>query len=65
MKPETVDAIHADAQGARVADDGNQRAARRIYGLLPSGQFKPTAEYPVLGSIRGCGDRASPRSAAR
>ena len=52
MKPETVDAIHATTLKARellMTEISEQLEG--IYGLLPSGQFKPTAEYPVLGSI--------------
>ena len=52
MKPETADAIHATTLKARellMTEISEQLEG--IYGLLPSGQFKPAAEYPVLGSI--------------
>lgn len=49
MKPEIVDAIHEMTLKARellLAEISEQLEG--IYGLLPSGEFKPAAQYPVL-----------------
>src|SRR5438876_9394049 len=52
MKPETVDAIHdMTLQARELLMTEISEQLEGLYGLLPSGQFKPTAEYPVLGSI--------------
>ena len=52
MKPETVDAIHdATLKARELVTTEISEQLEGIYGLLPSGQFKPVAEYPTLGSI--------------
>jgi hypothetical protein len=52
MTPETIDAIHETTLTARellLTEISAQLEG--IYGLLPDGQFKPIAEYPMLASI--------------
>lgn len=52
MKPETADALHDTTLAARellITEISEQLEG--IYGLLPSGQFKPATEYPVLARI--------------
>ncbi|HXH08859.1 MAG TPA: SAM-dependent methyltransferase, partial [Alphaproteobacteria bacterium] len=52
MKPETVDAIHdATLKARQWLTTEISEQLEGIYGLLPSGQFKPVAEYPALSSI--------------
>src|SRR2546430_809136 len=52
MKPETVDAIHdATLKARELMTTEISQQLEGIYGLLPSGQFNPVAEYPVVGSI--------------
>jgi type I restriction-modification system DNA methylase subunit len=52
MKPETVDAIHdATLKTRELMTTEISQQLEGIYGLLPSGQFQPIADYPALGSI--------------
>src|SRR5262245_3110479 len=52
MKPETVDAIHdATLKASELVTTEISEQLEGIYGLLPSGQFSPIADYPALGSI--------------
>jgi len=51
MKPETVDALHKTTLKTReLLTTEISEQVEGIYGLLPNGQFKPVADYPVLGS---------------
>ena len=52
MTPETVNAMQDTTLKARelITTEISQQL-EGIYGLLPSGQFNPVAEYPALGSI--------------
>ena len=52
MKPETVDAIHdATLKARELMTTEISQKLEGIYGLLPSGQFQPIADYPALSSI--------------
>jgi hypothetical protein len=52
MKPETVDAIHdATLKARELMTTEISQQLEGIYGLLPSGQFQPIADYPALGGI--------------
>ncbi len=52
MKPETFDAIHdATLKPRELMTTEISQQLEGIYGLLPSGQFQPIADYPALGGI--------------
>jgi hypothetical protein len=52
MKSETVDAIHdATLKARELMTTEISQQLEGIYGLLPSGQFQPVADYPALGNV--------------